>query len=138
MGFFLGAVLLFFSWTVNAMVLRAVENLLAVRRLQNEIQALYGLRQENRDIRRLGLQYEQERKRILQDCMSRLDKACEMLKEKEDFGTVRNSFLQPHIHKPCVPSGIQGGQDAPVAQGGVAVYSGIGPVKGGIIAEARL
>lgn len=92
MGFFLGAVLLFFSWTVNAMVLRAVENLLAVRRLQNEIQALYELRQENRDIRRLGLQYEQERKRILQDCMSRLDKACEMLKEKEDFGTVRTAL----------------------------------------------
>lgn len=43
-----------FSWTVNAMVLHAVENLLAVRRLQNEIQTLYELRQENRDIHRLG------------------------------------------------------------------------------------
>ena len=46
------------------------------------------------------------------------------------------SFLQPHIHKPGIPSGVQGGQDAPVTQGRVAVYSGIGPVKGGIIAEA--
>lgn len=92
MGFFPGAVLLFFSWTVNAMVLHAVENLLAVRRLQNEIQTLYELRQENRDIHRLGVQYEQERRQIWQDCMSRLDKAYEMLEEKEDFGTVRNTL----------------------------------------------
>ena len=92
MGFFPGAVLLFFSWTVNAMVLHAVENLLAVRRLQNEIQTLYELRQENRDIHRLGVQYEQERRRIWRDCMSRLDKAYEMLEEKEDFGTVRNTL----------------------------------------------
>lgn len=74
------------------MVLHAVENLLAVRRLQNEIQTLYELRQENRDIHRLGVQYEQERRRIWQDCMSRLDKAYEMLEEKEDFGTVRNTL----------------------------------------------
>ena len=92
MGFFPGAVLLFFSWTVNAMVLHAVENLLAVRRLQNEIQTLYELRQENRDIHRLGVQYEQERRRIWRGCVSRLDKAYEMLGGKGDFGTVRNTL----------------------------------------------
>ncbi|MCI6707078.1 MAG: hypothetical protein MR568_08910, partial [Eisenbergiella massiliensis] len=29
---------------------------------------------------------------IWRDCMSRLDKAYEMLEEKEDFGTVRNTL----------------------------------------------
>lgn len=60
--------------------------------LSAEIQTLYELRQENRDIHRLGVQYEQERRRIWRDCMSRLDKAYEMLEEKEDFGTVRNTL----------------------------------------------
>lgn len=41
----------------------------------------------------------------------------------------------PHIHKPCIPSGIQRREDAPVPKGGVAVYSGISPVKGRIIAD---
>lgn len=98
MVIFPGAVLLFFSCTVNAMVLHAVENLLAVRRLQNEIQTLYELRQENRDIHRLGVQYEKERRRIWQDCTSRLDKAYEMLDERKDFGMVRNT-LEDAFHQ---------------------------------------
>lgn len=98
MVIFPGAVLLFFSCTVNAMVLHAVENLLAVRRLQNEIQTLYELRQENRDIHRLGVQYEKERRRIWQDCTSRLDKAYKMLDERKDFGMVRNT-LEDAFHQ---------------------------------------
>lgn len=105
-GFFPGVVLLFFNGTVNAMVLHAVNNMHAVRRLQNEIQTLYEKREENRDIRRLGIGYEQERRRIQQDCMSRLNKAYEMFERKEDFGTVRNTledaFQQIHTEERTV------------------------------------